>query len=226
MNIGFRTPETQETQKAEIKEAKKMNDGSVSFPYSLEYAPGKIADHMFRIYKDKNWKVMIENKTKNEGNNKWRVKSTETFELRTGSSDEFLKDLGKALDVYVGPGRLSAREKGIQTYKLLGFWKVLEAEEKIEEMENQEKREVKKALNIETWKALNFEWDEWKKSLSYDYTIIDKTWDRTIKTIFKQEKDKIMVTLNVFNTFRVGDWGTKTVDKTFFVDTSWFYLSS
>lgn len=164
MNINSMETRVQEPQ---IKEVKKMKDGSVSLPFSHETSMG-IIEFNFKLEK-KGDKIQISNLTKASERNQGYLKNkNQTFLLSTDSPQHFSKDLGKALDSYIGKDRLSLNHKKRQeAYKLLWFWdKLKQAEQKkIQEQTLRELKNLEQSLGDKVIRNKN------KKTLTTEYNI-------------------------------------------------------
>lgn len=177
----------------ERKEVKKLKDGSISFPVTHQTAVG-LMEFDFRIKKNKEGKVIIENKTPITEKNKGYVHNKEKrYFLKTNTPSIFAKSLWAVLDIYIGKGRKSVdSEKWGKAYKLLG-----EHNQNLEIQKQNELTKIKTELHaLQNELPKKFNRDPQKKTLKVEYNIGYGFEEKVLYTEFKQEGDKVVFTLS------------------------------
>lgn len=197
-----------QVQNPQIKEVKRLNDGSIQLPYTKETSMGTV-DFDLRLKKRKDGKVIIENKTPITENNKGYVRSKESYIIDTSSANTFAQSLWKALDRYVGQWRPSlSQEKREKAYNLLGFEKHLIIEKSKKEQENL----IKEIKAIQKDKDL--ERDTKSKTLKFEYNIGYWSDEKIIYArLYETPKGEVHFKMEAWFVWSIA--GFSTIEKTF-----------
>lgn len=173
-------------QEPEIKEVKKLKDGTVKLPVTHATSMG-VVDFDFRLSKNKEGRLIITNATKITEKNKGYVKNVDkAYFLDASSPEAFAKSLGKALNEYIGEGRRSLDpEKRQKAYEFLGYKKQLEIA----------------TIKADTLSQLNV----LKRSINPDKLPDDFLWNEEIRTLsvsyhIGYGKDEKIIYLNLKDT--------------------------
>lgn len=175
-------------QEPEIKEVKKLKDGTVKLPVTHATSMG-VVDFDFRLSKNKEGRLIITNATKITEKNKGYVKNVDkAYFLDASSPEAFAKSLGKALNEYIGEGRRSLDpEKRKKAYELLGYKKQLERES-LEKRIQEELAQLKATIN-EVKESDHYNWDPEEKRLTVSYSIEQGFNSKSFYTIFQDQED-------------------------------------
>ena len=128
--------------------------------------------------------------------------SDKHYDIDTKNPEVFRKSLHSALQEY--DAKIILKPEEIKAlYKMLGFGRALE-EYEVQQIQKEKNEAVQASTQEQLRLMKEFPGrNEKEKKLSYDLTFIEGMKDRTVKVSLQQQRDKVLLSLQAFNSLKV-----------------------